>query len=147
MDKIYEKLFGNLAQEYYEIIQLFNKNKLNYCLIKFPNKFPVKISDIDVLLDKNSFEKCRNLLIKQGFVQFRTQWFEKNYNGFKKYIPGKGFVNIDLYKAFLASKKAAGPLVRYTSKASYHQRYYPKTGGMGCHSGMPILTVDRNSVW
>lgn len=97
-DKIFKIKFGSLSGEYSRIIKLLNKNNLDYCLIKFHLSSPQPTNDIDILLDDSSFRAARKIFLKEGFVEFRTEFHEKYKSLMKRYIPKKGFATVHLHR-------------------------------------------------
>ncbi len=98
VDKIFRIMFGSLSGEYSRIIKLLNKNNLDYCLIKFHLSSPQPTNDIDILLDDSSFRAARKIFLKEGFVEFRTEFHEKYKSLMKRYTPKKGFVTVHLHR-------------------------------------------------
>lgn len=97
-DRIFKIMFGGLSGEYSKIIKLLNKNNLDYCLIKFHLSSPQPTNDIDILLDDSGFRAARKIFLKEGFVEFRTEFQEKYKSLMKRYIPKKGFVTVHLHR-------------------------------------------------
>ena len=83
-DKIFKRMFGSLSREYSKIIKLLNKNNLDYCLIKFPLSSPQPVGDIDILLSDSSFRAAEKIFLKEGLVEFRTEFHEKYKSLMKK---------------------------------------------------------------
>ena len=88
------KIYDSKAIFYYEIIQEFDKNEINYVLLNFiyPDQNP---GDLDIMVNKNEKNRIELILKKFNFscyTEFNTDQFL-----WHKYIQNIGFVQFHLY--------------------------------------------------